>query len=290
MVAQDAFASSAERQRTTVRGSSAPFKLTGNVNRTRTRLFSPFDYTPDPLPIVAPVRRIASVNPFSTTTLPYSPSTPYFQPRLIPAASPSPSRPTPPWHHHGLTALRARSFPSHSPSAPAKALSLSYEREVRWVKEPHVEKSAVDLYRTLRQDPEDNRRWRASNNTGRLFSCARADDVPTEPRAATQRSTTSGGAQHAEGWRGGGSNREGSERGQMAGRVERYHVSPFERSEAVRSKLAPESLRTGYRVDCNHLHFPVRIGSGTANRSDSRFHSRRSADGRCRHNCQRGEE
>ena len=222
-------------------------------------MFSTFEYLSDPLPFTIPApRTIASINPFPTTTLP-SPLTPtphprttvYFQPRAIPTPPPAPSRPTPPYHHHGLTSLRARAFPTHFPSAPTKSLSLSYAKDFHWHSHPLVEAPSIHLYRQ-----GTAKGWKATTTASGLFSDERGGVGEEEGKRGKEVKGGRGvsgrkervGVAHGEPWRGSGSKRVVGDRAQLGGGVEVYRLSPFERTEPVRAKLLENGMRSGYRV------------------------------------------
>ena len=305
-------APTAHRSRTT----AGPFLLTGHANPSRSRLFSTFAFVSDPLPVVQPIPRTCPVNPFTISTLPTttllpstspltsSPPVRYFQPLLLTASSPPPPLPAHPALHCGLTTLRTRTFPTHTPSAPSSSLSLSHHRDIHWAPDPHADSLPTDaLYR------EGGSRgggkggvgmrgvWRGVKKGGELFSDWRGDEVGSGEGegkdgrvGGRQRKGKSGVGEvrHADAWRGGGASMrgEGSERGQMAGKAEVYLASPFERTEAVQSKLTAEGMRSGHRsCEHSHHHRPLRLGAQVGLSGEQKFHSRRSADGVCRHNC-----
>ena len=262
---------------------TSPFKLTGNANPQRIGLFSTFDFVSDPAPFIPAVPHGTPVVPFTTAVLPLGdPSTLYFQPR--PLSTPSPSQALPAFPHPGLTSLRARTVPSHYPTAHPKALSLSYQREGHWRADPHVEASHVDLHRSSRPHA-GQRPWKVTTTAASIFNDERGG-WDMEERQGRPKVEVQGRAQHGGAWRGGASQRAVGDRGQLAGRVEGYRLSPFERSDGLKAKLAADGMREGYRAQCQHTHAAVRIGAHAKTLSSGRFHSSRS--GVCRHRCTQG--
>ena len=285
------------------RPSAAPFKQSGAFNRSRGRLFSISAFMSDPFPTATPFPRRSSVKPFATTTLPSSspnPSSPpfpnlYFQPLPLTPPPPPPPRSHPPHYlptHSGLTSLRTRTSPSHTPAAPSSTLSLSHQRELRWVAEPHRDAPLMEaVYRGRGRGAVGV--WRGVKKAGWLFGEGKGgregDGEVGKVKRMRKQVREVGGVRHVEAWRGGGCVRVGSDRGQMAGKAEAYLVSPFHWTEAVQVRFVEQGVRSGHRY-CEHTHVPLKLGAKVQVSGERRFHSRRSVNGLCHHQCNGVEE
>ena len=300
---------------------SSTFKLTGNMNQSRQRLFSTFDYLPEPQEVEdssAAAHSRHAVSPFTIAPLPSSLTAAadtadgspagkqqlYYHPlTAIPSSSSAAS-------HSGLTSLRARSLPSHLPvTAHPKTVSMAYERDDRWLFEPALAPMYSSLYRSVRSPSASAlsppRHWRGAGKPSGYFprdAAAQRDRgeekeeeeaqlARQQQQQAQQRQAAAASrVQHRDGWRGGGSGlRSVSEKEQLRGGVAGYFLSPYERTERARAGLLADSMRDGYRGNSARKQGqpPMRLAGDGATRTltGRRYHSATSADHRCRHDC-----